>query len=112
MPGQTEGRKDGWKDGQILFYRTLPATFGGPIKSIGKHKTACSIFLDFEKAFDSVNHDILLSKFEYYSVRGIPLKWFILMYKDKLKHLRLLIYIMCSTPKKCSWPITFPYLYK
>ena len=24
-------RKDGWKDGQTLFYRTLPAAAGGPI---------------------------------------------------------------------------------
>ena len=23
---------DGWKDGQTLFYRTLPATTGSPIK--------------------------------------------------------------------------------
>ena len=33
-------------------------------------------FLDFQKAFDSVNYDILLSKLEYYSVRNISKDWF------------------------------------
>ena len=28
----TDNRKDGWKDEQTLFYRTLPAEAGGPIK--------------------------------------------------------------------------------
>ena len=33
---RTEGQKEGWKDGQTqtLFYRTLPATAGGPKSSI------------------------------------------------------------------------------
>ena len=30
----TEGRMEGWKDGQTLFYRTLPATAGGPINTL------------------------------------------------------------------------------
>ena len=46
------------------------------IKSIEKHEKACSIFLDFAEAFDIVNHDILLTKLEYYGVRDMPLKWF------------------------------------
>ena len=44
------------------------------IKSLEKHEKACSIFLDFAKAFDIVNDDILLSKLEYYGVKDIPLK--------------------------------------
>ena len=34
MPGQMEGQMEGWTDRQTLFYRTLPATAGGPIKRV------------------------------------------------------------------------------
>ena len=46
------------------------------IDAIEKNELTCCIFLDFAKAFDTVNHNILLKKMEIYGIRGLPLKWF------------------------------------
>jgi len=45
-------------------------------KAIDNNLFTCGVFLDFAKAFDTVNHNILLTKMEKYGIRGLPLQWF------------------------------------
>ena len=45
-------------------------------RSIDNGTYTCGIFLDLCKAFDSVDHKILLTKLEYYGIRGVVNDWF------------------------------------
>ena len=39
--------------------------------ALDQGQVTCGIFVDFQKAFDTVNHEILLSKLDHYGFRGI-----------------------------------------
>lgn len=73
--------------------------------SIDDKKFAIGVFIDLKKAFDTINHHILLQKLERYGIRGVGLSWI----KSYLEHRQqfvqmgeeksMLLNITCGVPQ-------------
>ena len=44
------------------------------ITSMDHNETPINIYLDLSKAFDTLDHEILLAKLQYYGIHGTPLE--------------------------------------
>lgn len=73
--------------------------------NINDKKFTGSIFLDLSKAFDTVDHSILLRKLNHYGIRGIALKWFSNYLADRMQFCHYLDnssslnHISCGVPQ-------------
>ena len=54
--------------------------------SIEKNEYAIGVFCDLSKAFDTLNHKVLLTKLEHYGIRGSSLQWFTSYLKDRRQY--------------------------
>ena len=72
--------------------------------SLDNRKFGCGIFIDFKKAFDTVNHEILLMKLEPYGIRGAAKEWFKSYLSDRKQYTSINEYNSSHLNVTCGVP--------
>ncbi len=74
------------------------------LTSMDKKEHTIAIFLDLSKAFDTIDHNILLKKLEHYGIRGQTLQWFQSYLMDRKQYVKF--NNVCSNMEKivCGVP--------
>ena len=78
----------GFRKGYSTEYAILE-TIENLKTAIDENRITCGIFLDFSKAFDTINHNILLAKMNKYGIRGLPLEWFSSYLKERKQYVKI-----------------------
>ena len=67
-------------------------------------KLPITMYLDLSKAFDTINHEILLKKIKYYGFADTPLKWFESYLHCRQQH----VFSMDATQRQKHWKLGYP----
>ena len=57
--------------------------------NLDKKTFSCGVFIDLEKAFDTVNHNILLQKLQFYGILGKNISWFTSYLNNRKQRVKL-----------------------
>ena len=108
------GFRKGYSTSQTLLNITQKI-----MDALDKGKFACGVFIDLQKAFDTIDHDILLKKLYHYGIRSTPLSLFPLLplwkkticFSCWFKIFRYDYQTWCTT-RLSPWSPSFSTLYK
>ena len=74
-------------------------------KSLSEGKFSMGIVINLSKAFDTINHQILLNKLAHLGIRSIPLQWFTSYLSERKQYVHIndydskLKYVTYGVPK-------------
>ena len=74
-------------------------------KALDDGNIGCEVFVDLQKAFDTVDHEILLAKLNQYGICGVSNDWFKSYLSNRNQHVSINGYdsglaIKCNIPQK------------
>ena len=72
--------------------------------SLDKKQSTIAVYLDFSKAFDTVNHEILMSKLHHNGIRRVKLSWF----KSYLSNMKQYVSVKNSSSSKSNITLGVP----
>ena len=61
-------------------YMALTLSIDKITSAVDRREHIIGVLLDFVKAFDKVNHDILVRTLDHYGIREPVLQWFLIIY--------------------------------
>ena len=72
--------------------------------NMDKRLFSCGVFIDLKKAFDTVDHKILLHKLDHYGFRGVINKWFSSYLQGRTQTTQVDSYISARKDTTCGVP--------
>ena len=94
----------GFRKKKHSTYMALITVMDKLMNAIENGEYVIGIFLDFSKAFDTVNHDILQEKLEHYGIRGCALSWFMSYLSNRPQYVTYNGTTSMSQTIKCGVP--------
>ena len=59
------------------------------IKTLDDGNIGCGVFVDLLKAFDTVDHQVLLAELNHYGIRGVSIDWFKSYLSNRKQHVSI-----------------------
>ena len=72
--------------------------------ALEKGECVIGLFLDFSKAFDTINHSILFEKLYHYGIRGVALQWFKSYMSNRSQYVFYNGHASCAKTVTCGVP--------